>query len=215
MLALAVGLLFASPTAAKVQSQALPPGAMDLERVKHNLVAMSVHVRPASAGLKLRGIVADSAGGERTYVFSFFNNLILKSKALPYVVAEDAVEHLVLLDLPPGEYAIRKIDFTSLGDGSANSLVMSHALDRPVRFRVTADKVIYLGRLLLDIGERRVVDVVVRQAPASVAADYEKLEGMVSVGTADAKDEDIALLKQRYPAIAGQMIPHHPMSIDP
>ena len=213
--ALVLGLLLAAPAAAKVQSQALRPGATDLGRVKHNLVTMSVHVRPASAGLKLRGMVAESSGGKRNHVFSFFDNAILKSKALPYVVAEDTVEHLVLLDLPPGDYAIRKIDFTSLGDGSANSIVMRHALDRPVRFRVAEDRVSYLGRLLLDISEPKVVDVVVRQNPTSVAPDYEQLAGQVAVDTADAGDEDLPLLKQRYPAVAGHEVPVRPMSIDP
>jgi len=178
-------------------------------------VTLSVHVRPASAGLKLRGMVAECIDAKRNYVFSFFNNAILKSKALPYVVAEDTIEHLVLLDLPPGDYAIRKLELTSLADGSANSIVMSHDLGRPVRFSVTGEKVSYLGRLLLEIGARKVVDIVVSQNPTSVAPDYEKLEGKVTVRTADAKEEDLPLLKQRYTAIAGQEISVRSMSIDP
>jgi hypothetical protein len=183
--------------------------------VKHELVAMSVRVRPLDARLKLRGIVVESPGKSESYVFSFFHNAILRSKAIPTVVAGDAVEHLVLLDLPPGAYALKSVEFAPLGDAPAQTSVMRHVLAKPVRFHVAEESVIYIGRLLLDIGATRVTDVVVRQSPVSVAPDVEKLAGEVTVGIAAAEDEDLPLLRHRYPALARQDIAVRAMTIGP
>ena len=120
-LALCVAVLMAGCAANRhIKSQALDFADGDLGAVKQRLVLLTIHIEPASMNLKLRGFDVRNPSSGEVYAFAFFNNMILGSKALAHIVGDNAVQHMVFLDLPAGSYVMDDFEFAFLGQEGAS-----------------------------------------------------------------------------------------------
>lgn len=203
-----LGIALVIAVAAGCSSQSIRPQALqlddrDLASIEHQLVMFTVHIHPASENLKLRGMVARNLDTGQGHSFPFFSNAILKSSAIPYTVDGDRIEHMIFLDLPAGTYEIREFDFAQYADAGGYNSVMRHELEKRVRFQV-GDNATYLGRLVLGIGDIRIVDIIVPQSPVSLVNEINKLAGEITIVIDSAAEEDRLKARQRYRALADQ-----------
>lgn len=132
----------------------------------------------------------------------FFANAILGSKALPQVVADGQVQHLVLLDMPPGRYAITSIGLAFL---HPDQPLTQKELEIPIQFEVGADAT-YLGRLgvrLTKLGATGLFGDKPAAADGGIRVgvlDEAYVEWILSIRNEAGEDEQKA--RQRYPALA-------------
>lgn len=209
-LALCVAVLMASCASnMRTQSQALDFADPDLNAVKQRLVLLTIHIEPASMNLKLRNFMVRSSSTDQVFRFSFFNNVILGSKALAHIVGDNAVQHMVFLDLPAGSYVMDDFEFAFLSQESASSTALRKKLTTPVLLEVPGERAVYIGRLGLRLSNLRATgafgqqikpgdDKSIRIGPLDTA-DLD-----LAPTVTDAADEDLLKAKTRYRALADQ-----------
>ena len=158
---------------------------------------LAVHITTDKTRLKLRGLSVHDAAGE-LIVIPFFDNVFLKSKALPLKMSDDFVQQIAVLDLEPGTYTVTKLDLASLNDRGAQSSSWSHTLQEPAMIRVAEQRVSYLGRLTLkrefyvvELGDESAVSVKQAQNTAVFSSEYEA---------------DTAWARELYRALEGETI---------
>lgn len=192
-----------------IKSQALDFADRDLSAVKQRLVLLTIHIEPASMNLKLRNFIVRNPSSGEMFSFAFFNNAILGSKALPHIVGDNAVQHMVFLDLPAGSYVMDDFEFAFLNQESASSTALKKKLATPVLIEIPPERAVYLGRLSVRLSNLRATgafgqaikpgdDKVIRIGVFD-AADLD----LVATVT-QAADEDLLKAKTRYKALAGQ-----------
>lgn len=219
LLALCVAVLMAGCASnMRIQSQALDFGDSDLSGVKQRLVMLTIHVEPASMNLKLRNFMVRNTGSGEVFSFAFFNNVILGSKALAHIVGDNAVQHMVFLDLPAGGYVMDDFEFAFLSQESASSTALKKRLTTPVLLEVPSDRAVYLGRLAVRLSNLRATgafgqqirpgdDKSIRIGPLDTA-DLD-----LAPTVTDAADEDLLKAKSRYKALASQPFARGTMSL--
>ena len=217
---LACTVLCAGCAPDRLRTQGLQIGAGSLASVKDPLLVLAVHVAPVQANLKLRGLVVRDLATNEPYVFSFFDNVVLGSRAIPHTIVENSVRQLALLELPRGKYAIAKIDLALRSD--AKSLVFQE-LEAPIDFVVANDRVTYLGRLSIDITGVTVSGLTTPTTTYTFPVDstiniYTTVQNVVahwSLAVSSAASEDLAIARSRYPALANQDIAQGSMRVRP
>ncbi|MBE7417530.1 MAG: hypothetical protein HS128_07175 [Ideonella sp.] len=210
LLALCVAVLLAGCASNRhIQSQALDFADADLNAVKQRLVLLTIHIEPASMNLKLRGFDVRNPSSGEVFSFAFFNNVILGSKALAHIVGDNAVQHMVFLDLPAGSYVMDDFEFAFLSQESASTTALRKKLTTPVLIEVSGDRAVYLGRLAVRLANLRATgafgqqikpgdDRTIRIGPLDTA-DLD-----LTATITQPADEDLLKAKTRYKALADQ-----------
>ncbi|MDP1690831.1 MAG: hypothetical protein Q8L49_02515 [Burkholderiaceae bacterium] len=218
-LALCVAVLVAGCAAnTHIKSQALDFADSDLGAVSQRLVLLTIHIEPASMNLKLRGFIVRNPSSGEVFSFAFFNNIILRSKVLAHIVADNAVQHMVYLDLPAGNYVMDDFDFAFLGQEGGNTSALKKKLTTPVLLEVPGERAVYLGRLGIRLSNLRATNVFGQ----SILPKDDKTVRIGVLDSADldlaatvtqAADEDLLKAKARYKALADQPFARGTMSL--
>jgi len=138
----------------RVRPQAIQPGTNDLSEIEHKLVFLSVDIEQGKARLKMKRLVARNQETQETWIFPFYDNLILDSTALAFTQNGSKIEHLVFLDIPEGTYRFTNADFEFFQYsivGANTTQLVEHELVTPVFFEVKGDQATYLGNLNVKI----------------------------------------------------------------
>lgn len=177
----------------------------------------------AAAGLAIT--IAPNAVSRREYgsgspnfSFAFFNNAILGSRALAHIVVDNAVTHMVFLDLPAGSYVMDDFQFAFLSQAGASTIALRKKLAKPVLLEVPGERAVYLGRLGVWLTNLRATGAFGQP----IAAGNGKVIRIGVFDTADldlaatviqAADEDLLKAKTRYRALADQPFARGTMAI--
>ncbi len=218
LLALCVAVLTAGCASnMRIQSQALDFADSDLSAVKQRLVMLTIHVEPASMNLKLRNFMVRDSSSDQVFRFSFFDNVILGSKALPHIVGDNAVQHMVFLDLPAGRYVMDDFEFAFLTQESANRSALTKKLTTPVLLEVPAERTVYLGRLSVRLSNLRATGAFGQQIRPGDDKTirigvFDSADLDLTPTVIQAADEDLLKAKSRYKALADQSFARGTMS---
>lgn len=218
-LTLCVTVLMAScATNWHTKSQALDLADSDLSSVKDRLVLLTIHIEPASMNLKLRNFIVRNPSSGEVFSFAFFNNAILGSRALAHIVVDNAVTHMVFLNLPAGSYVMDDFQFAFLSQAGASTVALRKKLAKPVLLEVPGERAVYLGRLGVRLTNLRATGAFGQP----IAAGNDKVIRIGVFDTADldlaatviqAADEDLLKAKTRYRALADQPFARGTMAI--
>jgi hypothetical protein len=219
VLALCFALLLAGCAAnTHIKSQALDFADGDLSAVKQRLVLLTIHIEPASMNLKLRNFMVRNPTSGELYRFSFFNNVILGSKALAHIVGDNAVQHMVFLDLPAGSYVMDDFEFAFLNQEDAGTSALRKKLTTPVLFEVPGERAVYLGRLSVRLANLRATGAFGQ--PIKPGDDktirigvFDSADLDLTANVSQAADEDLLKAKARYKALANQAFARGSMAL--
>ena len=209
LLVLAACSGLAACASGNLRTQALKAKDTDLSGIEDNLCLLVVSIRPAYANLQVRGIILEDPAADRRLVFSFFNNAILGSRAVPFTQADDGIEQVLLLDLPAATYTLKEIDFALQSDDGAYTQVMRNDIDERLEFRIPNGQSSYLGNLDIEVtgvtvhgtfGDREVTFPT--DKPVTLYT-LTTTTGHLKFAVNDREKTDIASAREQYPALAG------------
>ena len=218
-LALCAAVLMAGCAANRhIQSQALDFADSDLSAIKQRLVLLTIHIEPASMNLKLRGFYVRNPSSGEVFSLAFFNNAILGSKALAHIVGDNAVQHMVFLDLPAGSYVMDDFEFAFLHQESASTTALRKKLTTPVLLEVPGDRAVYLGRLGVRLTNLRATGAFGQQiTPGNDKTIrigvFDSADLDLTATVTQAADEDLPKAKTRYKALADQAFARGTMAL--
>lgn len=190
-----------------MRSQALDPGAENIDNISESLVFMPVHIKPTQANMKLNGIILINTETEEWNIISFFNNIFLGSDTVPHSVEDGEVVQYLLLDLPAGEYRLSKMDFSFLWETRSGGF-MDTELTEEIILRVPEQNQVYAGRLSIDIQSITVSGLSGTKTysfplPQSVEISklFDGLQGDLHFDVDDRLSEDLERAIERYPGL--------------
>ena len=168
--------------------------------------------------LKLRGFDVRSPSSGEVYAFAFFNNVLLGSKALPHIVGDNAVQHMVFLDLPAGSYVMDDFEFAFLGQEGASRMALRKKLTTPVLLEVPAERTVYLGRLSVRLSNLRATGAFGQQIRPGDDKTirigvFDSADLDLTPTVIQAADEDLLKAKSRYKALPDQSFARGTMSL--
>lgn len=200
-------LLLGGCAAQDMGSQALEPGAENLDTVQNNLVYLAVRTRPYQASLKLSGLVFIDRATGKWHIQSYFDNPLLGSDNVPHTVDGKEVLQDILIDLPTGEYQLAKADFVFLWKNATGSS-MKVDVDRELVLRVGSTPHTYAGRLTFQIDSITVDGLFETRkytfpldSSVTVSNISDELLGELTYIVEDHMEEDLARAIEQYPGL--------------
>lgn len=164
----------------RVSGHILQPTDRELPAYQDNLVILDVRVESDIGALKLRDVDLRNVDTGLPWRIALFDNVFMKTQALPFEERDGAIYHTIVTDMPAGTYEIDTLEFQDYianlaGPDTSRKLV--HQLTEPLMFEVQQSaQPQYLGTLNLDV-QARVTSSVRDATSEALAAAHEVRTG--------------------------------------